>query len=79
MQTLDQLNPGEYAVIDSIENKQVEQRLNEMGCVCGEKVCVKKIAPFGDPFSINVCGFELCLRKNEAACVRVKSIQMNGN
>ena len=79
MQTLDQLNPGEYAVIDSIENKQVEQRLNEMGCVCGEKVCIKKIAPFGDPFSINVCGFDLCLRKNEASCVKVKSIQMNGN
>ncbi len=79
MQTLDQLNPGEQAIIDSIENQKIEQKLNEMGCVCGEKICLKKIAPFGDLFSINVCGFELCLRKNEAACVKVKSLQLNDN
>ena len=74
MKTLDQLSPGEIAVIDSINNSDVEQKLNEIGCVCGEKVCIKKIAPFGDPYSINICGFELCLRKNEASCVKVKSL-----
>jgi len=72
LKTLDQLNPGEFAIIDSISNNEVEQKLNEMGCVCGEKICIKKVAAFGDPFSINVCDFELCLRKNEAACIKVK-------
>ena len=38
----------------------------EMGCVPGEKVSVDMIAPLGDPISIQVAGYTLSLRLNEA-------------
>lgn len=38
----------------------------EMGCVPGERVSVEIIAPLGDPISIQVAGYNLSLRLNEA-------------
>jgi len=37
-----------------------------MGCVPGEKVTMDIIAPLGDPISIQVSGYTLSLRLNEA-------------
>ena len=33
---------------------------------------IRKVAPLGDPVEITIRGYELSLRKHDAACVEVK-------
>jgi len=68
---LSELNIGQTAKIHGFTDQLVSVKLMEMGCVPGEVVKLVKIAPFGDPISISVSGYELSLRKKEAATVLV--------
>lgn len=52
----------------------LRQRILDMGLTKNAEVKVLKMAPFGDPIEMTVRGFELSLRKAEAACVEVESI-----
>jgi ferrous iron transport protein A len=49
----------------------IAQRLMEMGLVSGAELQVVKLAPLGDPMQITVLGYQLTLRKTEAARVKV--------
>ena len=42
-----------------------------MGLTPGTEVTVRKVAPFGDPVELNLRGYELSLRKADAAQIRV--------
>jgi ferrous iron transport protein A len=42
-----------------------------MGCVPGEIILVEQIAPLGDPISVNIAGYHLSLRINEAEHILV--------
>jgi ferrous iron transport protein A len=44
-------------------------RLREMGLVPGTTVTLVRAAPMGDPLEIKVRGYNLTLRKSEAAAV----------
>ncbi|MCD6560340.1 MAG: ferrous iron transport protein A [Desulfobacteraceae bacterium 4484_190.1] len=48
------------------------QKLLAMGLTRGTEFTVKRTAPLGDPVEINVRGFSLSLRKDEAAAIMVK-------
>ena len=72
--SLAQLKKGQKAVILSFTDEKLSTKLIEMGCLPGEVVELSKIAPFGCPFAIHVSGYELSLRKEEAACVLVKLV-----
>src|SRR5687768_12378565 len=74
MRKLRDLHAGETAVIHSIQDSDLFLKLLEMGCVPGEKIRVEKIAPFGDPISIQVAGYTLSLRLNEADVILVEPI-----
>lgn len=50
----------------------IAQRLMEMGLVAGTELKVVKLAPLGDPMQITVLGYQLTLRKSEAARVQVE-------
>lgn len=52
----------------------LRQRILDMGLTKNAEVKVLKMAPFGDPIEMTVRGFELSLRKAEAACVEVENI-----
>lgn len=52
----------------------LRQRILDMGLTKNAEVRVLKMAPFGDPIEMTVRGFELSLRKAEAACVEVENI-----
>lgn len=52
----------------------LRQRILDMGLTKNAEVKVLKMAPFGDPIEMTVRGFQLSLRKAEAACVEVESI-----
>ena len=43
-----------------------------MGVTKGAAIKVQKMAPFGDPLEVTVRGFQLSLRKAEAANVEVE-------
>ena len=45
-----------------------------MGCLPGETVSLSKTAPFGCPMAINIAGYELSLRKDEAALVMIELV-----
>ena len=69
MKTLAQLKLGESAIIKSFTNKTLALKLIEMGCLPGEKIKLSNIAPFGDPIAIEISGYVLSMRKDEASTV----------
>ena len=50
----------------------VKRRIMDMGITKGSEVYIRKVAPLGDPVEITIRGYELSLRKHDAACVEVK-------
>ena len=45
-----------------------------MGITKGSEIHIRKVAPLGDPVEITVRGYELSLRKADAACVDVEPV-----
>ena len=50
----------------------VRRRLFDMGVTPGAEVTLRKRAPLGDPIEVTLRGYELTLRKAEAACVQTE-------
>ena len=71
--TLKDLKPGQSGVVESIGQKgPIRRRFMDMGVTPGVKVEVIKVAPLGDPIEINIRGYELSLRKDEAQNIVLK-------
>ena len=51
---------------------KLRRRLFDMGVTPGAELTMRKKAPLGDPIEIALRGYELTLRKTEAACVEVE-------
>lgn len=66
---LSDLKLGEQGIIHHFNDEHIALKLMEMGCLPGEVVTLERVAPLGDPMAINVGGYSLSLRKNEAAQV----------
>lgn len=49
----------------------VKRRIMDMGITKGVSVYIQKVAPLGDPIEITVRGYELSLRKADAASIEV--------
>jgi len=73
-QRLSEVKPGKTVVIHHIENDEIFLKLMEMGCVPGEKITVQQVAPFKDPISISVAGYQLSLRIDEAKHIVVEDL-----
>lgn len=72
MKILSQLEIGERATVKSVNGEgAVRRRLFDMGITPGAEVYLRKKAPLGDPIEIALRGYELTLRKSEAANVEV--------
>ena len=71
--TLDKLSIGGSCVIEQVGNQRgaVKRRLIDMGLTPGTTVELIKTAPFGDPMEVRLRGYELSLRKEDAAQIRV--------
>ena len=52
----------------------VKRHVMDMGITKGCQVFVRKVAPLGDPIEITVRGYELTLRKTEAATIEVENL-----
>jgi ferrous iron transport protein A len=76
--TLADLAKGESRNVVSVTGDDaITRRLMEMGVIPGVSVRMIKSAPFGDPLEINVRGYSLALRRNEAESVKLEKVATN--
>ncbi len=50
----------------------VKRRIMDMGITKGVEINVRKVAPLGDPIEVTVRGYELSVRKADAAMIEVE-------
>ena len=76
MITLDELKVGEEGFIKSIEceDKALRGHILDMGLTPNVEVELIKTAPMGDPLEIRIRGYELTLRKADAAKIVLEEI-----
>jgi len=76
MKRMSELRVGERGVVQQLEgDSTVKRRLMAMGFVAGTEVEPIHVAPMGDPVAFEVKGYNLSLRKAEAALVLVEPIE----
>ena len=70
--TLDKVAVGGAVKIARLNGAgPVKRRIMDMGLTKGTEVEVCKIAPLGDPIQLTVRGYELSIRKDDAAAIEV--------
>jgi len=73
MKTLRDVPVGETARVVRIHGEgAVKRRIMDMGITKGVEIFVRKVAPLGDPIEVKVRGYELSLRKADAADIEVE-------
>ena len=73
--TLDELRIGGSAVIKTVNGEgALRLRLLDMGLIPRTRVSMIKIAPMGDQMEIMVRGYELTLRREDAAKIEVEEV-----
>ncbi len=73
MKTLRDVRIGETAKVVRLHGEgAVRRRIMDMGITRGIEVYVRKVAPLGDPVEVNVRGYELSIRRADAAMIEVE-------
>ncbi|MEF9917364.1 MAG: ferrous iron transport protein A [Lachnospiraceae bacterium] len=73
MKTLKEAKMGETVTVIKLNGEgAVKRRIMDMGMTKGASVYLRKVAPLGDPIEVSVRGYELSLRKMDAAMVIVE-------
>jgi len=61
-------------VVQIVPGSTIRRRIMDMGITIGVQLVVEGKAPMGDPIEIQVRGYKLSLRKNEAKDIMVELI-----
>ncbi|RMD04063.1 ferrous iron transport protein A [Clostridium autoethanogenum] len=61
-------------VVQILPESKVRKKIMDMGIVRGTEIVVAGKAPMGDPIELQVRGYSLSLRKNEAKDILVEVI-----
>lgn len=73
--TLRDLKPGETAKVVVINAEGAfKRRIMDMGITTGVSIKLVKVAPLGDPVEVTVRGYQLSLRKEEAASLEMELV-----
>ena len=73
MKTLKQAKIGDTVKVVKLHGEgPVKRRIMDMGITKGVEMHVRKVAPLGDPMELNVRGYELSVRKADAAMIEVE-------
>ena len=73
MKTLKQVKIGGTAKVVKLHGEgALRRRIMDMGITKGVEIYVRKVAPLGDPIELNVRGYELTLRREDAALIEVE-------
>lgn len=77
MATFKDMQVGDCATIKNVAGDgQLRKRMLDLGLTKGCKVKLIRMAPLGDPIEIELRGFRLTIRKNEAEIVE---LELNGH
>lgn len=72
MKTLKDAKIGEVVTVARLHGDgPVKRRIMDMGITKGVDIQVRKVAPLGDPMELNVRGYELSIRKADAAMIEL--------
>ncbi|SHN78316.1 FeoA family protein [Desulfitobacterium chlororespirans] len=73
MSTLKDVKVGQTVTVVKLHSQgALKRRIMDMGLTKGTEVFVRKVAPLGDPIELNVRGYELSIRKEDAANIEVE-------
>lgn len=73
--TLRDLKVGQTAtILKNNTSGALKQRFMDMGITKGVTVTVLKIAPLGDPIEIEIRGYHLSVRKNDAQKIEIEEV-----
>ena len=73
MKTLKGLSVGKTAKVVKLHGEgAIRRRIMDMGITKGVEVHIRKVAPLGDPIEINVRGYELTIRKEDAEKIEIE-------
>ena len=73
MKTLKDIKIGQSAKVLKIHSQgPIKRRIMDMGITKGIEIFVRKVAPLGDPIEVNVRGYELSIRKEDAQVIEVE-------
>ena len=73
MKTLKDVKIGQSAKVVKLHGEgALRRRIMDMGMTKGVVVTVRKVARLGDPLEVTLRGYELSLRKDDAAMVEVE-------
>ena len=73
MKKLKDVAVGDKAIVKKLSGEgALKRRIMDMGVTKGVEVLVRRVAPLGDPIEVTVRGYELSLRKDEAANIIVE-------
>jgi len=71
--TLKEVAVGQTVTVKKLTGQgATKRRIMDMGITKGVEVFVRKVAPLGDPVEVTVRGYELSLRKADAAMIEVE-------
>ena len=71
--TLNEVPVGGVCTVTKLNGTgKLRRRIMDMGITKGVEIKEVKIAPLGDPMELNVRGYELSIRKNEAESIEVQ-------
>lgn len=72
MKTLREAKIGETVTVVKLHGEgAVKRRIMDMGITKGVSICIRRVAPLGDPIEVTVRGYELSLRKADAEMVEI--------
>lgn len=73
MKTLRETKVGKTARVVKVHGEgAIRRRIMDMGITKGVEIYVRKLAPLGDPMELHLRGYELSLRKADAAMIEVE-------
>lgn len=73
MKTLKDAKVGQVVTVVKLHGEgAVRRRIMDMGITKNVEIYVRKVAPLGDPFELNVRGYALSLRKADAEMVEIQ-------
>ena len=73
MKTLKDIKVGQQARIVRVHGEgALRRRIMDMGLTRGTDIYVRKVAPLGDPMELNIRGYELSLRRDDAGMIEVE-------
>ncbi len=75
MKNLSELEIGKKGIVITVGGEgALRRRLLDMGITPKTIVMVRKVAPLGDPIEINLRGYELTLRRDDAQKIEIEEI-----